>query len=131
MVPPNSGYPVDEWLGGMRVLVDVRHREIGNDVSVGQCREGQQDKAELHDGRRYCRAHEAGVMAREAPSRQNQLDDGDGERQKQREMANLNNHVARSPPVRYGFLPGCPGWIAPLPSATPLALSAFATSGGI
>ena len=54
------------------------------------------------------------------PRRHDHLEDGDEERQDQREMPQLDNHGVASA-----------GWGALLPSFTPFASSALATSGGM
>ncbi len=104
----------------MRVRGDVEDGEVRRHVGVHQRQEGNADEAELAKRRRIGHGHQPLVAHVRAPRRHHHLEDGDQQRQDQREMPQLDNHCVASA-----------GWGAPLPSLTPFASSAFATSGGM
>ena len=113
VVSPHAGNLVDQRLGRMGILGHVEHREIRDDIGVGQRDEGDADQQDLQQCRRRCAAHQHAVAALGAIERHQELEDRDGEGQNQREMANFDDHCS-----------------APLPS-TPFSFSLSATSFGM
>jgi hypothetical protein len=92
VVAPDAGHLVEHGLGGVGVDRHVGHGEVGGHIGVHQREEGAGDEDQLQPGRRASGRHPGGIAARGADQRHHALDDGDGERQDQREVADLRNH---------------------------------------
>ena len=91
MVPPDAGQLVDERLRRMRVLDDVEDREIGRDVSGREGRE-RQHAGEHGERRRSGDVHEHRIVGARTPQRHGELHERQSERQRQGEMAGLDQH---------------------------------------
>ncbi len=99
----------------MGILEDVGDGEIRDEIGVHECREGEADEEKLGQRRRHRHPHQAAIAGGGAEKRHGELEDGDGERQDQGEMADLDDH--------------CP---VPCPSfQTPFSFSLSARSFGM
>ena len=95
VVPPHAGDAIEQRLGRVRVGDDVGDGEVGRHVGVRQRQEGKSDEAELAERGGIGHGHHARVAYARAPRRHDHLEDGDEERQDQREMPQLDDHLRR------------------------------------
>ena len=81
----------------MRILDDVDEREIGNDMGVGQRAIGERDEEKLHERRRPRHAHQRGVVEPRAREGNRELQQRQSERENERVMSGLDDHLLFSP----------------------------------
>ena len=93
VVPPDAGDLVDQRLLGVRVLDDVLDREIRGDIRPGQRREGEEHAGEGAERRLRGGLAERRVARARRPDGHHRLDDGDREREREGEMAGLDDHA--------------------------------------
>ncbi len=94
VVPPDAGDLVEQRQLRVRVLGDVEHREIGDDMRLYECGEGQGDQQEQRQRSRRRHGHQVAVVLQRAVERDGRLDQRQKQRQHQCEMAKLGNHFA-------------------------------------
>ena len=99
MVAPEAGQPVNQRHRRVRILEDVEHREVGRHVTCSERAERNRNEGELRQRRRRRHAHEHRIIAARANDRHAALDQGQPERQHQRVMAELGDHLP-APPAR-------------------------------
>ena len=75
----------------MRILEHVLDREIGHDIGMGERGEGEGDE-QLPAARPARHRRIARVAALGAPQRHDELEERHGQREDQREMADLGDH---------------------------------------
>ena len=92
VVAPHARDPIEERLRRVRVLGDVGDREVGADVGLGQREEGERDERELAHRRGLGKVHEALIAHARAVGRDHHLRGGDGKRQNECEMSELDDH---------------------------------------
>src|SRR5215831_591715 len=92
MAAPDPGHFVEHRLRGVRVLEDVAHREIRDDVGVHKGREGERHEAELQH-RRLSHVHQRTAAYGRADQWYGALGKGHEEREDEREMADLYQHL--------------------------------------
>ena len=93
VVSPHAGDLVEQRLHRVRVLRHVDDREIRRDVAPGQAAEGEDDQGELCVRSGPGERHRALIAALRAEQRHHGLHAGRRQRQHQREMADLRDHV--------------------------------------
>jgi hypothetical protein len=67
VVPPNAGDLIDRRHRRVRILGDIQHRKIGDEMRLDQRAERQSDRDELADRRRLRDPDQALVATRRAP----------------------------------------------------------------
>jgi hypothetical protein len=93
VVSPHAGDFVDERFLRVRIFEHVQHGKIGNNVARGERRKRQCDECELRERGRPRNAHQRHVIDPRADQRHDGLDQRQPERQHQRVMADLRDHL--------------------------------------
>ena len=106
---PYAGDLVEHRLRQARILVDVAHREIGDDVRMDKRRKGERDQAELQECRGPRHIHQRPALGLRAGERHHRLHRRHQERQDQREMTDFYEHVMtlRTPEREWPIEPFC------------------------
>ncbi len=99
---PGAGDLVEHRLCQARILEDVEHREVGHDVGADEDREGERHQPQLQDRRRPRHIHQRPALRRRPDERHRPLHRRHEQRQHEREMADLYEHV-NAPQARSAF----------------------------
>ncbi len=94
VVPPHAGDAIEQRLGRVRVRHDVGDGEVGGHVGVHQRQERDEQQSELAQRGGLGHRHQARIAHMRAPRRHHHLQDGDEQRQDEREMPQLDDHLA-------------------------------------
>ena len=93
VIAPDAGHLVEQRLCGMRVEINVRHREIGNHIRVHQGGEGERDQRDQADRGRVDNARDAHVARTGRVERCERLRQRHEQRQNEREVPEFNDHI--------------------------------------